>query len=321
MLPDPLFNLQGKKIWVAGETGLVGSALVRRLSLENVEILRAPHAVLDLTRQQDTEDWLAAQRPDVVILAAARVGGIGDNATHPADFIYTNLAIAQNVIHGAYRAGVQKLLFLGSSCIYPKMAPQPITEDALMTGPLEPTNEFYALAKIAGLKMCQAYRRHYGCDFISAMPTNLYGPGDRFDEATSHVIPAIMLKLHNAKINNAPQVELWGTGRALREFLHVDDCADALVHMVQHYAGEAPLNIGSGQEVSIHDVAQHIKTIVGYSGEIIFNAAYPDGTPRKLLDSSRINTLGWAAQTPLLTGFENTYRWFLQSRQHADQAA
>jgi GDP-L-fucose synthase len=313
MQPDTLFDLSGKTIWVAGETGLVGAALTRRLSGENVTLVHAPHRDLDLTRQKETEDWLASTRPDVIILAAARVGGIGDNAAHPADFIYTNLAIAQNVIHGAYRVGVKKLLFLGSSCIYPKMADQPIREEYLLSGPLEPTNEYYALAKIAGLKMCQAYRREYRCDFIAAMPTNLYGPGDRFDETASHVIPAMILKMHRAKMAGAAQVELWGTGAPLREFLFVDDLADGLVHILLHYSGEMPLNIGCGQEVTIESLARSIQIVTGYNGLVHFNPDYPDGTPRKKLDCSRLDALGWRASTPLMQGLEETYRWFVET--------
>lgn len=305
------FDLAHKKIWVAGETGLVGSALCRRLARENVHLISAPRAALDLTLQSDTEDWLAEQKPDVVILAAAKVGGIGANAASPAEFIRDNLAISQNVIHGAYRAGVKKLLFLGSSCIYPKFAAQPMAEDSLLTGALEDTNQWYAIAKIAGLKMCQAYRRQYGCDFISAMPTNLYGPGDRYDENISHVIPALLLKFHRAKMNREPSVTLWGTGSPLREFLYVDDLADALAHLLIHYSDEAPVNVGSGQEISIADLAVLVRDVTGYQGDIRFDPSKPDGTPRKLVDSSKINAMGWAAKTPLKTGIERTYDAFL----------
>ena len=320
MAPDPVFNLEGKRIWVAGETGLVGSALCRRLRREDVTLLSAPHAALDLTRQQETEDWIGAHKPDLIFLAAARVGGIGDNAAHPADFAHINLSIAQNVIHGAYRAGVGRLVFLGSSCIYPRLAPQPIQEDSLLTGALEPTNEYYAIAKIAGVKLCQAYRRQYGCDFIAAMPTNLYGPGDRFDAHASHVIPALMVKFHQARQRNDSTVELWGTGTALREFLYVDDLADALVHIARYYEDETPLNVGSGDEISIRDLAAAIRSVVGYEGDITFNLAYPDGTPRKLLDSTRLHALGWKASTPLEEGLRKTYAWYI-CQQGINQAA
>lgn len=308
------FSLTGKKIWVAGETGLVGSALCRHLRDEDCTLLSAPHSMLDLTRQKDTEDWLQENKPDAIILAAAKVGGIGANSSFPAEFMYENLAIAQNVIHGAYKAGVQKLLFLGSSCIYPKMTPQPMLEDALLSGPLESSNEFYALAKIAGLKMCQAYRKQYGCDFISAMPTNLYGPGDHFDTQNSHVIPALILKIHEAKEAKLPSVELWGTGTPLREFLYVDDLAEALLLLLQKYSDTEPVNIGSGFETSISDLAALIKNIVGYDGEIIFNPKKPDGTPRKFLECSKINKLGWKASTSLEEGLRRTYESFLSSR-------
>ena len=304
-------ELNGKTIWIAGETGLVGGALLRRLAAEPVTVLSAPHDALDLTRQQDTHDWLMARRPDIVVMAAARVGGIGANAAYPASFIADNLSMAHNVIDGAYRAGVSKLLFLGSSCIYPREAPQPIAESALLSGPLEPTNEAYAVAKIAGLKMCQAYRRQYGCDFIAAMPTNLYGPGDRFDKETSHVIPALMLKIHEAKIYNRPAVELWGTGTPLREFLYADDLADALVMLLKNYSGDAPINIGSGEEVSISALAASIADIAGYRGTIVFNDEYSDGTPRKRLDCSRLSALGWRPCTSLREGLRQTYDAFV----------
>lgn len=312
MRPEPEFDLADKKIWIAGETGMVGHAALQRLHHENCIILSAPHEELDLTRQSATMEWLADHKPDVIIMAAARVGGIGANKAAPAGFLYENLAMAQNVIHGAYKTGVSKLLYLGSSCIYPKMAPQPIREDALLSGPLEPTNEAYAIAKIAGLKLCQYYKQQYGCNFISAMPCNLYGPHDTFEAQNSHVIPAIMLKLHEAKIKNEAEVILWGTGTALREFLYVEDLADALIHLLEYYDGDDPVNIGSGDEISIADLSLKIKEIVGYEGEIVFDPAQPDGTPRKLLDSSRMNDLGWHATTSLDLGLQNTYEWFLQ---------
>lgn len=300
-------ELNGQKIWVAGETGLVGRAMVRRLSSENITLLSAPHTALDLTRQHETLAWMMTHKPDIVVMAAARVGGIGANAAYPAEFIADNLAMAQNVIDGSYRAGVKKLLFLGSSCIYPKQAPQPIREDALLTGPLEETNEAYAIAKIAGLKMCQMYRRQYGCDFIAAMPTNLYGPEDRFDPENSHVIPALITKIHAAKMESRPSVELWGTGTPLREFLNADDLADALVFLLKNYSDDAPINVGSGQEVSIAALAAHLKSIIGYNGDIIFNPAKPDGTPRKLLDCARLNALGWRSTISLDSGLAHTY--------------
>lgn len=305
-------ELNGQKIWVAGETGLVGRTLLRRLARENVTLLSAPHADLDLTRQHETLAWMMAHQPDIVIMAAGRVGGIGANAAQPADFIADNMAMAQNVIEGAYRAGVKKLLYLGSSCIYPKHAPQPIREDALMTGPLEETNEAYAIAKIAGLKLCQFYRQQHGCDFISAMPTNLYGPDDRFDAQNSHVIPALITKIHTAKMENRPSVELWGTGAPLREFLYADDLADALVFLLGHYSDDRPINVGSGHEISIAALAARIKDLMGYRGNIVFNPAYPDGTPRKWLDGTRLAALGWKASTTLNDGLAQTCATYIQ---------
>ncbi len=291
---------------------MVGHAMLKSLAQENCTILSAPHEELDLTQQSITREWLADSRPDVIIMAAAEVGGIGANKESPAAFLYDNLAMAQNVIHGAYKAGVSKLLYLGSSCIYPKMAPQPIREKALLTGPLEPTNEAYAIAKIAGLKLCQYYKQQYGCNFISAMPSNLYGPHDTFEAQKSHVIPALILKFHEAKIKNESEVILWGTGTALREFLYVEDLADALIHLVKYYDGDDPVNIGSGDEISIADLSLQIKNIVGYEGKVVFDPAQPEGTPRKLLDSSRMMDLGWCATTGLEAGLQTTYEWFLQ---------
>jgi len=305
-----LFPLQGKKIWVAGHNGLVGRALVRRLAKEHCELLTVDRSQLDLCVQADVESWVETQRPDAVFVASARVGGIHVNNTMPADFLYDNLAIGSNIIHAAYKFGVKKLLFLGSSCIYPRAAAQPITEDALLTGPLEPTNQWYAIAKIASIMLCQAYRKQHGCDFISAIPTNLYGPHDHFDALSSHVIPALMLKFHDAKTKNIPQVELWGTGTPLREFLHVDDMTDALVLMMKNYSDEAPINIGSASEISIRNLAETMATIVGYTGQIRFNPAMPDGMPRKTLDISRITSLGWAPKIPLQEGLAETYRWY-----------
>ncbi len=304
-------DLKNKKIWVAGETGMVGRATVRALKNENAQLLSAPHSVLDLTNQQQTFDWLHDNKPDIIIMAAAKVGGIGANASDPAGFLFQNSAMAQNVIHGAYKADVKKLVYLGSSCIYPKMAEQPIKEEALMTGALEPTNEGYALAKITGLKLCQYYNKQYGCDFISAMPTNLYGVNDSFDTENSHVIPALILKIHEAKQQNKKEVTLWGTGNALREFLYVDDLANGLVYLLKNYSDAAPINIGSGQEITIHDLAHKLKDLIGYEGSIAFDDTKPDGTPRKLLDSSKINAMGWQAQTQLDHGLSQVYEWYL----------
>lgn len=302
-----IFPLRDKKIWVAGHNGLVGSALVRRLQSENCDILTVPRNSLDLRSQDGVTAWLSDQKPDAVILAAAKVGGIKANQDYPADFLYDNLMIESNVIHASYKAQVEKLLFLGSSCIYPRDAAQPIKEETLLTGALEATNEAYAIAKIAGIKLCQAYRRQYGCDFVSAMPCNLYGPGDLYDLDRSHVVPALIMKFHDAKMRGAESVSLWGSGRALREFLYVDDAADALVHIMKHYSNDEPINAGSGVEISIADLAILIAEITGYAGEIVFDHAQPNGTPRKLLDSSRLNMLGWRAQTDLRTGLSLVY--------------
>ena len=299
---DTEFSLKSKKIWVAGHNGMVGTALMRRLKNENCEILTIPRAQLDLRRQQDVENWMREQKPDVVVIAAATVGGILANQTRPADFLYDNLMIETNIIHAAHIADVEKLLFLGSSCIYPKEAAQPITEDALLTGALEPTNEAYAIAKIAGIKLCEAYRRQHGCDFISAQPCNLYGPGDTFDERNSHVIPALMMKAHAAKISGAQTMEVWGSGKPLREFLHVDDLADGLVFLLKHYAGESPVNIGSGEEITIGVLAGTIAKVVGFEGEVTFNPARPDGAARKLMDSSKMVAAGWQPQIGLERG-------------------
>ena len=303
-----IFSLKGRRVWVAGETGMVGRAILR--ALRDCEILSAPHAALDLTDQAATFAWIKNNRPDVIFMAAARVGGIGANAAQPADFIRDNLAIAQNVIEGAHRADVPRLLFLGSSCIYPRNAAQPIREDALMTGPLEKTNEAYAVAKIAGLKMCQFYKAQYGHSYMSAMPTNLYGPYDRFDKNASHVIPAMMMKFHTAVKMRAPHVFLWGTGRPLREFLHVDDLAAALIRMMENYNGDAPVNIGSGDEISIAGLAALMKKVTGFEGSIIYDASRPDGTPRKLLDSSIIRAMDWAPTISLEKGLQDVYAWY-----------
>jgi len=309
---DPPFALAGRRVFVAGHGGMVGSALMRRLGRENCEILTGRRAEADLRRQAETEAMLAAKRPDVVIVAAATVGGILANSTRPAEFIYDNLAIVTNLIEAARRIGVTKLLFLGSSCIYPRDAAQPMGEAALLTGPLEPTNEWYAIAKIAGIKLCQAYRRQYGVDYISAMPTNLYGPGDNFDLASSHVVPALMAKIHRAKQEGRDAVEIWGSGRPRREFLHVDDLADALVHLLQRYSGESHVNVGTGTDLSIAELAALIARVVGYGGEFRYDASKPDGTPRKLLDVSRLAGLGWRASIPLEEGLARTYGWYLK---------
>lgn len=310
----PLYPLQSKRIFVAGHRGMVGSALVRRLEREACTILTAGRDRVDLTDQAATRAWMAAEKPDAVILAAAKVGGIHANDSQPAAFLYENLMIEANTIHAAHAAGVEKLLFLGSSCIYPKLAPQPIPEEALLTGPLEPTNEWYAVAKIAGIKMCQAYRRQYGADFISAQPTNLYGPGDNYDLETSHVLPALLRKFHEAKEAGAPTVTLWGSGSPLREFLHVDDLADALVFLLQHYSGEVPLNIGSGTEISIRDLARLIARVVGYEADIVWDSEKPDGTPRKLMDSGRLKALGWDGARELEEGVRAVYAGWVENR-------
>ncbi|GIX17756.1 MAG: GDP-L-fucose synthase [Rhodothalassiaceae bacterium] len=309
-MSDPLYDLAGKRVFVAGHRGMVGSAIVRRLQRENCELLTVSREELDLRDQQAVHAWFAKMRPHAVFLAAAKVGGILANDTYPADFLYDNLVIAANVIHAAFACGVEKLLFLGSSCIYPKQAPQPIPEDALLTGPLEPTNEWYAIAKIAGIKLCQAYRKQHGADFISAMPCNLYGPGDNFDLEKSHVIPALMRKMHEAKMRREEAVIVWGTGRPLREFLHVDDLADALVFLMRHYSDAPHVNVGAGSDISIAELARLIARVVGFGGRIRFDPSKPDGTPRKLLDVSRITHLGWTPRISLEEGLAQTYAWF-----------
>ncbi|AXI56680.1 GDP-L-fucose synthase (plasmid) [Pseudoseohaeicola sp. NH-UV-7] len=303
-----MFDLSGKRVWVAGHRGMVGGAVVRRLASEDCEIITAGRDVVDLTDQAGVDRWMEKTRPDAIVLAAAKVGGIHANNTMPAEFLRDNLVLETNVIHAAYQCGVEKLLFLGSSCIYPKLAPQPISEDALLTGPLEPTNEWYAIAKIAGIKMCQAYRKQYGCDFISAQPTNLYGPGDNYNLETSHVLPALLRKFHEAKESGAKSVTLWGSGTPLREFLHVDDLADALVFLLKSYSGDVPLNVGSGSEVTIRELAETIADVVGYKAELVFDPSKPDGTPRKLMDSSQLHALGWNNVRSLRDGIEQTYQ-------------
>jgi GDP-L-fucose synthase len=311
------FDLAGKRVWVAGHRGMVGSAIMRRLASEKCEILTADRKTVDLTRQKETEEWLGANKPDAVFLAAARVGGIVANDTRPAEFLQENLAIQTNVIHGAWRTGVKKLMFLGSSCIYPRLAPQPMPEDSLLTGPLEPTNEWYAIAKIAGLKMCQAYRKQYGADFISAMPTNLYGPGDNYDLEQSHVVGAVLVKLHRAAKSHAKSVEIWGTGTPRREFLYVDDLADALIFLMQRYSDMSHVNVGLGSDVTIRELAETIAEVVGYRGDFAYNTARPDGTPRKLMDVRRLTALGWRAKTPLKDGLAAAYAWFVANAAEA----
>lgn len=303
------------RVFVAGHRGLVGGAIVRHLQTAGFEqVLTASRQELDLTEQAAVNAWFESERPAFVFLAAARVGGIQANSSYPADFIRDNLLIQNNVIDAAFRCGVRKLLFLGSSCIYPKQAPQPIREDALLTGPLEPTNEWYAVAKIAGIKLCQAYRRQYGFDAISLMPTNLYGPGDNFDLLTSHVLPALIRKFHEARVTQAPEVVVWGSGTPRREFLHVDDLADAAVFLMQNYSGEDIINVGVGEDISIAELAALVADVVGYHGTIVYDRSKPDGTPRKLLDVSRLHALGWRARIALRDGVTATYRWYVEQQ-------
>jgi GDP-L-fucose synthase len=310
---EPIYSLAGKRVFVAGHRGMVGSALLRRLTDENCEVLTVPHAELDLERQAETEAWMRANRPHVVVVAAARVGGILANDSYPVEFLSENLMIAANIIRSAHETSVEKLLYLGSSCIYPRLAPQPVSEDSLLTGPLEPTNQWYAVAKIAGLKLCQAYRREHGDDFISAMPTNLYGPGDNYDQRSSHVLPALLRKAHEAKASGAAEMTVWGSGRPFREFLYVDDLADALVFILRHYSAEEHINVGSGSDLSIRELAALVCKVVGFKGALNFDSSRPDGTPRKLLDSSRLTNLGWHPRTDLHTGIAATYRDYLSA--------
>jgi GDP-L-fucose synthase len=302
---------------------MVGSALLRRLEPEDCTLLTVERGEVDLRRQEQVERWIGKARPQAVFLAAAKVGGIVANDSAPVPFLYDNLAIALNTIHAAAATGVEKLLFLGSSCIYPKLAPQPIPESAILTGPFEPTNEWYAVAKIAGLKLCQAYRRQHGCDFISAMPTNLYGPGDNFDLTTSHVIPALMRKAHEAKISGPAEMIVWGSGAPRREFLHVDDAADALVHLMTHHSGEEHVNVGCGSDLTILELANLIARVVGFTGRISTDPSKPDGTPRKLLDTSKLARLGWQPKIGLEDGLSRTYQWFAarSARQQGELSA
>lgn len=310
LLTPEIFPLEGKRIFVAGHNGMVGSAVVRRLQSENCVVLTADRRQLDLNAQAAVNSWMRDNRPDCVVLAAAKVGGILANETYPADFIYDNLIIECNVIEAAFRSGVRKLLFLGSSCIYPKMAEQPITEDALLTGPLEPTNEWYAIAKIAGIKLCQAYRQQHDVDFISAMPTNLYGPGDNYNLETSHVMPALIRKAHEAKQARADHITIWGTGTPQREFLHADDCADALVFLLQRYSGAEHVNVGSGSDLTIMELTKLICEIVGFEGEIRRDLSKPDGTPRKIMSHQKLASMGWRPTINLRDGIRSAYDWF-----------
>ena len=308
------YDLTGKRVFVAGHRGMVGSAIVRRLEGEHCTVLTATRQELDLLDQAAVNAWMAENRPHAVVIAAAKVGGIMANNTYPADFIYENLVIETNLIHAAYKTGCEKLLFLGSSCIYPKFADQPIVEDALLTGPLEPTNEWYAVAKIAGIKLCQAYRKQHGCDFINAMPTNLYGPGDNFDLNSSHVLPALIRKAHEAKLAGAPSMEIWGTGSPRREFLHVDDLADACVMLLKTYSEDQHINVGSGEDLTILEIVDRVKQAVGFAGETVCDTSKPDGTPRKLMSAAKLRAMGWTPAIPLDEGLKSTYRWFLEHR-------
>ena len=308
------YELRGKRVWVAGHRGMVGSAIIRRLAAEGCEILVAARALLDLQDQAGVRAWIADNRPNAIFLAAAKVGGILANASRPAEFLYDNLIIEANIIDAAHRYDVEKLCFLGSSCIYPRLAQQPITEDALLTGPLEPTNEWYAIAKIAGIKLAQAYRLQYGCDYISVMPTNLYGPGDNFDLLSSHVLPALIRKAHEAKRGGLDTLTIWGSGSPRREFLHVDDCADACVHLIKRYSAAEHVNVGYGEDITIHDLALLVADIVGFEGDIVRDETKADGTPRKLMSANRLHAQGWQPKIALREGIEATYRWFLDHK-------
>lgn len=314
MTSRALFPLEGRCIFVAGHRGMVGSALVRRLEQQECRILTVARDAVDLRDQLAVDRWFDEHRPEAVLLAAARVGGIHDNETHPGDFLYDNLAIATNVIEAARRTGVAKLMFLGSSCIYPRLAPQPMPETCLLSGSLEPTNEWYAIAKIAGLKLCQAYRRQHGCDFVSVMPTNLYGPNDNFDLLAGHVLPALLAKIDAAVREGRGTVEIWGSGRPRREFLHVDDLADAVVFLMKTWSEDEPINIGTGTDVTIAELARMIADVVGFTGQFVYDNSKPDGTPRKLLDISKLTALGWRPRIALEAGIRQTYEWYRASR-------
>jgi len=308
-----LYSLRAKRVWVAGHRGMVGSAIVRRLEGEDCEVLSATRDQLDLCDQAAVNAWVGKEKPDAVFLAAATVGGIHANRSRPADFIYNNLSIETNIIHAAFTNGVGKLMFLGSSCIYPKLAPQPMREEDLLGGPLEPTNQWYAIAKIAGIMLCQAFRQQHGCDFISAQPTNLYGIGDNFDLQSSHVLPALLAKAHRAKTDGAPSMEVWGSGTSKREFLFADDLADALVHLMKNYSGDLQINVGTGRDIAIAEVAEMVCRVVGYSGDLAFDTSMPDGAPRKLLNVDRLTDMGWTAGTTLEDGLRQTYNWYLEN--------
>jgi GDP-L-fucose synthase len=307
------YPLKGKRVWVAGHRGMAGSAIVRRLQTEDCELVTVGREDVDLRRQSEVETWMAKTRPQAVFVAAATVGGILANSTRPAEFLYDNLAIETSIIEAARKTGVEKLLLLGSSCIYPRLAPQPMKEEALLTGPLEPTNEWYAVAKIAGIKLCQAYRRQYGCDFISAMPTNLYGPGDNYDPQSSHVAAAMQVKVHRAKQTGAKTLEIWGSGAPRREFLYVDDMADALVFLMKHYSEDEHINVGTGIDITVRELAELVSGIAGWIGEFVFDRSKPDGTPRKVMDVTRLRAQGWQAKVPLEEGLRNAYEWYIRN--------
>ena len=308
------YTLAGKRVWVAGHAGMVGGAIARRLAAENCQLLTTTRAELDLTRQADVEAWMADKKPQAVFLAAAVVGGIVANDAHPVAFLTDNLQIQTNILSSADRIGVETLLFLGSSCIYPRLAPQPLAEDSLLTGPLEPTNQWYAIAKIAGIRQAQAYRRERGRDFISCMPTNLYGPGDNFDLTSSHVLPALIAKAHRARLDGAAAVPVWGSGRPRRELMYVEDMAEACVFLMKSYSEDSHINVGTGADTTIAELAQTVCDVVGFKGRLTFDTAKPDGTPQKLLDCSRIRALGWQAKTALREGIAKTYDWYLAHR-------
>ncbi len=308
-----LYPLSGKRVWVAGHRGMVGSALVRALEARgDVDIVKAGREVVDLKDQAQVRAWMKREKPQAILLAAAKVGGILANATYPADYLYDNLMIEGNIIEAAHREDVEKLLFLGSTCIYPKFAEQPIREESLLTGELEPTNEWYAIAKIAGIKLCQAYRKQHGRDFISAMPTNLYGPRDNFDLSSSHVLPALIRKVHDAKLSGG-KVTIWGSGTPRREFMHVDDLADAVIYIMEHYSDAPHLNVGLGEDVTIRELAETAGKVVGFTGEFVYDSSKPDGTPRKLTDNAKLRALGWSPRIGLEEGIADTYRWFVEN--------